>query len=53
VPLQILYPILCKIRRKNNLKEVRDFGADDDKVEYAKDNNFYYIPIPILKCGYR
>ena len=30
---------------KNNPKGVRDFGADDDTtVEYARDNNFYYIP---------
>lgn len=30
---------------KNNPKGVRDFGADDDtSVEYARDNNFYYIP---------
>jgi hypothetical protein len=23
---------------------VRDFGADDNTVEYSRDNNFYYIP---------
>ena len=29
----------------SNPKGVRDFGADDDtSVEYARDNNFYYIP---------
>lgn len=28
-----------------NPKGVKDFGADDDtSVEYARDNNFYYIP---------
>lgn len=28
-----------------NPKGVKDFGADDDTtVEYARDNNFYYIP---------
>uniref|UniRef100_UPI00404A3C0A alpha-amylase family protein n=2 Tax=Flavobacterium sp. TaxID=239 RepID=UPI00404A3C0A len=30
---------------KSNPAGVKDFGADDDKtVEYAKNNNFYYIP---------
>ncbi len=30
---------------KTNPKGVRDFGADDNtKVEYSRDNNFYYIP---------
>ena len=30
---------------RNNPPGVRDFGADDDtSVEYARDNNFYYIP---------
>ncbi len=30
---------------KNNPKGVRDFGADDDtSLEYARNNNFYYIP---------
>ena len=30
---------------KNNPKGIRDFGADDDtSVEYARNNNFYYIP---------
>ena len=30
---------------KTNPKGVRDFGADDNtSVEYARDNNFYYIP---------
>lgn len=34
-----------KYEGKNNPKGVKDFGADDDKsVEYAKNNNFYYIP---------
>jgi glycosidase len=29
----------------SNPKGVRDFGADDDtSVEYARNNNFYYIP---------
>jgi glycosidase len=43
---------------KNNPSGVADFGADDDKtVEYAKDNNFYYIPgksfiVPAAKNGY-
>ena len=37
--------IARKYEGKNNPEGVRDFGADDDKtVEYAKDNNFYYIP---------
>lgn len=31
-------------RSMSNPKEVRDFGADDDtSVEYARNNNFYYI----------
>ena len=30
---------------KNNPKGIRDFGANDDtSVEYARNNNFYYIP---------
>ncbi|TLX72633.1 alpha-amylase [Labilibacter sediminis] len=30
---------------KNNPEGVKDFGAEDDtSVEYARDNNFYYIP---------
>lgn len=30
---------------KNNPKGVRDFGADDNtSLEYARNNNFYYIP---------
>ncbi len=30
---------------KNNPRKVSDFGANDDtSVEYAKNNNFYYIP---------
>ncbi|MBF6608040.1 MAG: alpha-amylase family protein [Flavobacterium sp.] len=30
---------------KNNPRKVNDFGANDDtSVEYARDNNFYYIP---------
>ena len=37
--------IARKYEGKNNPNGVRDFGADDDKtVEYARDNNFYYIP---------
>lgn len=29
----------------NNPRKVKDFGADDDtSVEYARNNNFYYIP---------
>ncbi len=44
---------------KNNPKGVNDFGADDDtSVEYARDNNFYYIPgeafqVPEPKNGYK
>ena len=34
-----------KYEGKNNPKGVKDFGATDDKtVEYATNNNFYYIP---------
>lgn len=34
-----------KYEGKNNPRGVKDFGADDDKtVEYAKNNDFYYIP---------
>ena len=37
--------IARKYEGKTNPIGVRDFGADDDKtVEYARDNNFYYIP---------
>lgn len=37
--------IARKYEGKTNPKGVRDFGADDNKsVEYARDNNFYYIP---------
>lgn len=37
--------IARKYEGKNNPKGVRDFGADDNtSVEYARDNNFYYIP---------
>ena len=37
--------IARKYESKSNPKGVRDFGADDNKsVEYARDNNFYYIP---------
>lgn len=37
--------IARKYEGKNNPKGVRDFGADDNvAVEYARDNNFYYIP---------
>ncbi len=38
---------------------VRDFGADDDtSVEYAKNNNFYYVPgqpfvLPALPAGFK
>ena len=36
--------IARKYEGKTNPKGVRDFGADDDvNVEYARDNNFYYI----------
>ncbi len=36
--------IARKYEGKNNPKGVRDFGADDNtSVEYARDNNFYYI----------
>ncbi|NER16912.1 alpha-amylase family protein [Spongiivirga citrea] len=34
-----------KYEGKNNPEGVTDFGADDDpSVEYAKNNNFYYVP---------
>lgn len=37
--------IARKYEGKTNPKGIRDFGADDDvTVEYARDNNFYYIP---------
>ena len=37
--------IARKYESKSNPKGVRDFGADDNtNVEYARDNNFYYIP---------
>ncbi len=37
--------IARKYESKSNPKGVLDFGADDNKsVEYARDNNFYYIP---------
>jgi len=37
--------IARKYEGKNNPKGVRDFGADDDtSVEYARNNNFYYLP---------
>lgn len=37
--------IARKYEGKTNPKDVRDFGADDDvRVEYKRDNNFYYIP---------
>ena len=37
--------IARKYEGKTNPKGVRDFGADDNtSVEYARDNNFYYIP---------
>lgn len=44
---------------KNNPEGVSDFGANDDTtVEYAKNNNFYYIPnqafkVPESKNGYQ
>ncbi|MBC7642703.1 MAG: alpha-amylase family protein [Flavobacterium sp.] len=37
--------IARKYESKSNPKGTKDFGADDDRsVEYARDNNFYYIP---------
>jgi glycosidase len=37
--------IARKYEGKSNPKGVRDFGADDNtSVEYARENNFYYIP---------
>jgi len=37
--------IARKYESNSNPKGVRDFGADDNThVEYARDNNFYYIP---------
>ncbi|PWA06103.1 alpha-amylase family glycosyl hydrolase [Flavobacterium psychrotolerans] len=37
--------IARKYEGKTNPKGVRDFGADDNtSIEYARDNNFYYIP---------
>ncbi|TDW52233.1 glycosidase [Flavobacterium sp. 270] len=37
--------IARKYEGKNNPEGVRDFGADDNvKVEYDRNNNFYYIP---------
>ncbi|OXG06587.1 glycosidase [Flavobacterium araucananum] len=37
--------IARKYEGKNNPAGVRDFGANDNvKVEYSKNNNFYYIP---------
>lgn len=37
--------IARKYEGKTNPKKVKDFGAKDDKrVEYKRDNNFYYIP---------
>ena len=37
--------IARKYESISNPKGIRDFGADDNKtVEYARDNNFYYIP---------
>lgn len=47
-----------KYEGKTNPKGVTDFGfGDDTSVDYAKDNNFYYIPgsefqIPDWKDGY-
>ncbi|MEM1259611.1 MAG: alpha-amylase family glycosyl hydrolase, partial [Bacteroidota bacterium] len=43
---------------KNNPKGIKDFGTNDDtSVEYAQDNNFYYIPgeefkVPKWRDGY-
>ncbi|WP_282038716.1 alpha-amylase family glycosyl hydrolase [Saccharicrinis aurantiacus] len=48
-----------KYEGKNNPEGVRDFGADDDSsVEYAKNNNFYYVPgasfkVPEALDGYK
>jgi hypothetical protein len=40
--------------KKNNPEGVKDFGVNDDvTVAYKRDNNFYYIPNPILKCQKR
>lgn len=37
--------IARKYEGLNNPNGVEDFGAtDDNKIEYARDNNFYYIP---------
>ncbi|MDX6183702.1 alpha-amylase family protein [Flavobacterium sp. Fl-77] len=37
--------IARKYEGKTNPKGVKDFGVDDDvSVEYARNNNFYYIP---------
>lgn len=44
---------------KNNPEGVSDFGSNDDKtIEYAKNNNFYYIPgeefkVPQSQEGYQ
>lgn len=44
---------------RNNPEGIRDFGADDDtSVEYARNNNFYYIPgkpfeVPVPLEDYR
>ena len=44
---------------KTNPKKVKDFGEDDDiSIEYARDNNFYYIPgkefkVPEWQDGYQ
>lgn len=44
---------------KNNPEGVSDFGANDDTaVEYARNNNFYYIPnesfqVPVPLNGYK
>ena len=48
-----------KYEGKNNPEGVSDFGANDDtSVEYARDNNFYYIPgeafqVPQWQNNYR
>ncbi|WP_075602975.1 alpha-amylase family protein [Saccharicrinis aurantiacus] len=48
-----------KYEGKNNPEGVIDFGADDDSsVEYAKNNNFYYVPgasfkVPEALDGYK
>ncbi len=51
--------IARKYEGTNNPKDVKDFGANDDKnVVYDKNNNFYYIvgesfKVPVWKNGYQ